>query len=97
MKIAVPKEQAPGETRVALTPASVKQVLRDGHEVAVEAGAGEAASIPDKQFVAAGAKIVRQSAELYAAGEVIFKVQAPIQQDGIDEAGLIRNGGVYVG
>ncbi len=97
MKIAVPKEIAAGETRVALTPATVKQILRDGHEVFIEAGAGEGASISDEKFTAAGARIVKGAERLYESGEAVFKVRTPLQQGGVDEAALIKKDGVYVG
>jgi len=97
LKIAVPREIAAGETRVALTPATVKQIIRDGHEVFIEPGAGAGASISDEKFVAAGARITRGTEDLYEAGEVVFKVRAPLQQGGVDEAGLVKKNGVYVG
>jgi len=97
LKIAVPKEIAPGETRVALTPATVKQVIRDGHEVLIQAGAGAGASIPDGAFTSAGARIVNGADQLYESADVVFKVQTPRQQGGVDEAGLIRKNSVYVG
>ena len=55
MKIAVLKERAAGERRVAATPETVKKFIALGAELAVEAGAGVAASIPDDQFAAMGA------------------------------------------
>ena len=97
MKIAVPKEIAPGETRVGLTPATVKQLLRDEHEVFIEAGAGSAASISDESFTAAGARIVKGAEQCYASGDVVLKVRTPLQQDGVDEAGLIKKDSIYVG
>ena len=60
MKIAVLKESAPGETRVAATPETVKKIMALGHTVTVEAGAGQRASFPDEQFKAAGAEISRR-------------------------------------
>ncbi|HLF13640.1 MAG TPA: Re/Si-specific NAD(P)(+) transhydrogenase subunit alpha [Bacteroidota bacterium] len=97
MNIGVPKEIAPGETRVALTPATVKQIVRDGHQVQVQSGAGAGASISDDDYGQAGGRIVRGAEQLYGGADVIIKVQAPRQQDGVDEAGLIRKEGVYIG
>ena len=54
MKIAVPRETAEGETRVAATPQTVGQMLSDGVEVLVQAGAGEGAFIPDQAYVEIG-------------------------------------------
>ena len=97
MNIGTPKEIAPGETRVALTPATVKQIVKDGHTVIVQSGAGAAASMADDAFTQAGARIVRSADELYGAADVVVKVQMPRQQDGVDEAGLVRKDGVYIG
>jgi len=58
MKVAVVKEHFPGERRVALVPAGVAPLLKGGHEVLVEAGAGDAAGFPDESYRQAGARIV---------------------------------------
>ena len=58
MRFGVFKELSPGETRVALVPDAVKQLLKKKHSVSVESGAGLAASIPDSEFAAAGAEVV---------------------------------------
>jgi NAD(P) transhydrogenase subunit alpha len=97
LNIGVPKEIAPGETRVALTPVAVKQMVKDGHGVIVQSGAGAGASIPDAAYADAGGRVARGPEELYDAAEAIVKVQMPRQQDGVDEAGLIRKNGVYIG
>ena len=97
MKIGVPKEIAPGETRVGLTPAAIKQLVRDGHQVHIQSGAGEAASMSDDAFVQAGARIERDAGALYAAAEMVVKVLMPRQQGGVDEAGLIGREGAYIG
>src|SRR4051794_30999335 len=55
--IGVPHETRPGETRVAATPASVKQLRGLGYDVVVEAGAGARASFPDEEYAAAGARV----------------------------------------
>ena len=58
MKVGVPKETKDSEYRVAITPAGVHELARGGHQVIIEAGAGEGSSIPDEDFTAAGAKIL---------------------------------------
>ena len=58
MKVGIPREIKNHEYRVAITPAGVHELVRGGHEVLIEAGAGEGSSIPDADFVAAGAKIL---------------------------------------
>ena len=76
MKIAVLKETEEGERRVAATPETVKKFIGLGADVAVEAGAGEAASIADTDFEAAGAQVGPRSATL-AGAEILLAVQAP--------------------
>ncbi len=56
MRIGVPREVSPGESRVALAPHAVHELARAGHRVLVEAGAGEASSIPDERYEEAGAR-----------------------------------------
>jgi len=58
MQFAVLNEDSDGETRVAMSPDSIKLLLKQKHAVLVQSGAGAAASIPDSQFEAAGARIV---------------------------------------
>jgi NAD(P) transhydrogenase subunit alpha len=76
MKIAVLKETAPGETRVASIPETVKKFTSIGAEVAVEAGAGVAASVSDAEFEAAGATIASRADALKGAG-IILCVNGP--------------------
>jgi NAD(P) transhydrogenase subunit alpha len=77
MLIGVPRETAAGEKRVATVPEVVEKLLKLGFEVAVEAGAGEAANFPDDAYRAAGAKILDDAARLWDAAEIVFKVRAP--------------------
>ena len=76
MKIAILKERASGETRVAATPETVKKFIALGAAVAVEAGAGEAASIPDGAYREAGAEIGAAAATVKGA-DIVLGVQAP--------------------
>ena len=76
MKVAVVKEDAPGERRVALVPETVPRLTAAGLEVLVEEGAGDAAWFPDSAYVAAGAAIAK-TAELYATADVILTVTRP--------------------
>ena len=76
MKVAVVKEDAPGERRVALVPETVPRLTAAGLEVLVEEGAGDAAWFPDSAYVAAGAAIARTE-ELYATADVILTVTRP--------------------
>jgi len=76
MKVAVVKENTPGEQRVALVPETVPKLMAAGAEVLVEDGAGEAAWFPDSVYVEAGAAVVT-AAELYANADVILTVTRP--------------------
>lgn len=78
MKVGVPKEIKNNEFRVAITPAGVHELVRHGHDVLIEAGAGLGSSIPDADFVSAGAQILPTADEVWAAAEMILKVKEPI-------------------
>jgi NAD(P) transhydrogenase subunit alpha len=93
MKIGIPKETAAGETRVAFIPALAGVLVRDQHEILVESGAGLRAGVSDEQYTAAGATIAGSASELYAVADLLFKVHPPT----VAEAGLIREGAVYIG
>ncbi|MCE2841534.1 MAG: NAD(P) transhydrogenase subunit alpha [Novosphingobium sp.] len=74
MRIAVLKERANGETRVSATPETVKKFIALGAAVAVESGAGEAASIADADYAAAGAEVVKDAAK---GADIVLGVQGP--------------------
>jgi NAD(P) transhydrogenase subunit alpha len=76
MKVAVVKENTPGERRVALVPETVPKLTAAGAEVLVENGAGEAAWFPDSAYAEAGAVIVT-TAELYAKADVMLTITRP--------------------
>ena len=81
MKVGVPREVKNHEDRVAITPAGVHELVRDGHEVVIEAGAGAGSSIPDEDFAAAGAKILSGPDEVWGAGDLILKVKEPVAEE----------------
>ena len=76
LRIAVLKETAPGETRVALTPETAKKFIALGASVAVESGAGVSASIPDEAYREAGAEVGAAAAVVKGA-DIVMGVQAP--------------------
>jgi NAD(P) transhydrogenase subunit alpha len=92
MKVGVARETAAGERRVALVPEALGKLMAAGLEILVEAGAGAGAMIPDQAFADAGAKVV-STADLYAASDVILRVQKP----GADEVARLRTGQAVVG
>jgi NAD(P) transhydrogenase subunit alpha len=79
LRIGIPKEIRDGETRVAATPETVKKYVAAKHEVMVEIGAGAGASIPDADYAAAGAQVVRSSS-VYEA-DMILKVRPPLPHE----------------
>ena len=87
MRIAVPLESHAGERRVALTPDSVARLVKGGHEVRVQAGAGERAGFRDAAFGESGATIVA-AAELYSGVHLVCRVQPP----SLDEATGVPEG-----
>jgi NAD(P) transhydrogenase subunit alpha len=93
MKIAVPKETAPYERRVALVPETVARLVKSGLEVQVEAGAGVEASYPDAQYQAAGATIIPDRKTLFSTADILIKVQKPSPE----ELELLREGSVLIG
>jgi len=75
MKIGVPTEIKSDEYRVAVTPAGVRELAEHGHEVLVQAGAGEGSAISDEDYRAQGATIVPDAAGVFEAGEMILHVK----------------------
>ena len=75
--IGVPKETFPGEKRVATVPDVVTKLAKLGFRVMVQAGAGEAASIGDDAYAAAGATIAPDAATVWSTADIVFKVRAP--------------------
>ncbi len=78
MRVGVPSEVKNHEYRVAITPAGVHELVRHGHQVTVEAGAGLGSSIADAEFTAAGATIATGPDAVWSAAEMILKVKEPI-------------------
>ena len=92
-RIGVPRETFPGEKRVATVPEAVAKLVKLGFTVAVESGAGDAATISDDAYRAEGAVIVPTAAELWATSDIVFKVRPP----STDEVALVREGQALVG
>jgi NAD(P) transhydrogenase subunit alpha len=90
MKLAVPKEKRDGETRVAVTPETVKKFKSLGLEVAVETGAGAGARISDADYQAAGATIAPDVRSALADADIVLKVRGP----DAGEIALLKKGAV---
>jgi NAD(P) transhydrogenase subunit alpha len=97
MRLAVPKEIVPGEKRVALVPEVIPQLLKTGHTVSVEAGAGMRAGFTDEAYSAAGASLQPDARSTYADAEMILKVMRPAPLGPQHELDLIPSGAVLVG
>jgi alanine dehydrogenase len=81
MRIGIPRELKPREGRVGLIPAACVELVRDGHEVFVEHGAGEQSGYPDQTFRDIGVTVLPSADELYAKAQMIVKVKEPIEAD----------------
>jgi NAD(P) transhydrogenase subunit alpha len=91
MRIGVPRETVPGETRVASTPEVVKKLVGKGFAVCIEAGAGEAAHFPDAEYAQAGAQVAGRAEAL--ASDIVLRVRKPSAED----IAALKDGAVLVG
>ena len=81
MLVGVPKEIKNHEYRVGLTPAGVRELKANGHQVLVQANAGTAIALTDDMYRQAGAEIVEQAAEIFERADMIIKVKEPQPQE----------------
>ena len=101
MRIAVPRESAPDEQRVALVPESCKKLVNAGYEIAIESGAGDAAGFSDAAYREVGVGVESDAAALVGAADLVLKVTAPVIHvagaRGRDEIRAMRPGTIYLG
>ena len=99
VKVFIPRERRPGETRVAGTPETVRRMVKQGLEVTVERGAGLASLFLDPDYEAAGARLVDDPAESWETADVVLKVTPPDRFDGLPghEAEGLKPGAVLIG
>ena len=90
MRVGIPTETKNNEFRVAITPAGVAELTHRGHEVLVQAGAGEGSALTDADFKAAGAQLLGTAEEVWADADLVLKVKEPMPA----EYGLMRRGQV---
>jgi alanine dehydrogenase len=88
MIIGVPKEIKNNENRVALTPAGTQELVKRGHTVYVQRGAGAGSGFSDDEYAGAGAELIEGAEEVFRLAEMIIKVKEPVEP----EYGLIRKG-----
>jgi len=81
MKIGIPKEIKPNESRVSLAPSGVEALISAGHQVIVETGAGHGSGFADAQYQEAGAQIADDADVVWAGSELIVKVKEPIASE----------------
>src|SRR5689334_17822779 len=81
MKVGIPAEVKNHEYRVAITPAGVRELVLNGHEIFVQAGAGTGSSITDAEYQAAGAQVLRTADDVWGTGDLNLKVKAPIAEE----------------
>jgi NAD(P) transhydrogenase subunit alpha len=91
MRVGIPKETFPGETRVALVPAAVPPLVKSGLEVVVESGAGVAAGFPDEMYRTQGAALASRQ-EVFGTSDIVLQVRAVPA-----EASLLRRGQTVIG
>ncbi len=101
MRVAIPKERHPVETRVAASPDTVKRLIGVGLDVVVEADAGAGAAIPDDAFRQAGAGIAGDEAAALADADIVLKVRRPriaaVDDGEPDELAMMKQGTVLIG
>ena len=97
MRIAVPKETAPGERRVALVPESCRKLLQAGYEISIESSAGEPAGFADPAYRDLGVHVESDPAALVGSADLILKVGPPVVDGGRRETASMRPGTIYVG
>jgi H+-translocating NAD(P) transhydrogenase subunit alpha len=99
MIVGVPREIFPGERRVALVPAVVPNLAKAGIEVVVEAGAGVEAGFHDAEYIAKGAKVLTERAEVFKAADIVAQVlcYGSNDQTGKADLSLFRRGQILVG
>jgi alanine dehydrogenase len=88
MRVGVPTEIKNHEYRVAITPAGVAELTRRGHDVVIQAGAGEGSAISDADFKSAGAEVISGAEHVWEQADLLLKVKEPIEP----EYALMRRG-----
>ena len=88
MRVGIPTETKNNEFRVAITPAGVAALRHRGHEVFIQAGAGEGSAIADADFKAAGAQVISSADQVWSTADLLLKVKEPLPE----EYGLLQRG-----
>jgi alanine dehydrogenase len=81
VKVGIPREVKDNEFRVAITPSGVHELVTQGHEVVIEREAGVGSSIPDADFLAAGAQLLPSADDVWGTADLICKVKEPVAEE----------------
>lgn len=92
LQIAVPKESAAHENRVALSPVATSQLIKNEHKVLIEKGAGEASNFLDQDYTDAGATIAKNRKDLFSQADLVLAVQTPSD----DDLNLMKKGSTLI-
>src|SRR4051812_30164942 len=92
MRLAVTKENAPGETRVAIVPETVKRLVAKKIDVSVESGAGQKSYVRDEDYRAAGAQVETSTEALFASADVVVQIHPPTEA----QIGKLREGSAFI-
>ncbi|MBK8464461.1 MAG: Re/Si-specific NAD(P)(+) transhydrogenase subunit alpha [Chloracidobacterium sp.] len=97
--IGIPKEIHPGEKRVAATPQTILKLKKLGFDVVVESHGGHGINCIDSEYREAGAVVIEDTKELWAASDVVMKVRPPEENKelGVHEADLLKEGATLIG
>lgn len=98
LTIVVPREITTGERRVAVTPETVREFVREGARILIETGAGAGVFVPDHMYQAEGAEVVSDALDLYNEADIVLKVKEPVfnQQLAIHEVDLLPRNSVLI-
>ncbi|MEN3039027.1 MAG: NAD(P)(+) transhydrogenase (Re/Si-specific) subunit alpha, partial [Candidatus Kryptonium sp.] len=99
IKIGVPKETYPGETRVALVPGNIQQFKKAGAEIIIQSGAGERAGYKDEEYLEKGAQLAKSREEVFANSDIILHVRAlgANPEEGKKDIKLMKEGQILIG
>ena len=92
MRIAIPREAHPGESRVPIIPAVARKLVQLGAEVVIESGMGTGSGFSDAEYVDAGATVIDDRKELIASADLLLRVRKPAQ----DEIALMKHGCIHI-
>ena len=92
MRLAIPRETHPGENRAAVTPDTVKKLVRLGADIAIESGAGAGAGFPDEAFTTEGATVESDRDALLGGADMVLRLRKP----DLGEVAKLKDGCIHV-